>query len=193
VLINRNVRAGRVTITEYDNFVKGCGDIDYVMIASAMKRGEYYCVSYARDEELFGSPKIVSPQRSYRNTFAFNDVPWYASADVYYICPEAEQIDIKFLLGVLNSRLIFFWLYWRGKRKGEMLELYQKPLSEIPIKLGSVAQRSEVAAIVGKIILGKRALSTSDTSSLEQEIDTLIYKIYGLSREEISAVEAPVQ
>ena len=192
MLINRNVRAGRVTLAEYDDFVKGRGDIDYVMIASAMKRGDYYCISYARDEELFDGPKIVSPQRSYQNTFAFNDVPWYASADVYFICPKTEKVNLKFLLGVLNSKLMFFWLYWRGKRKGEMLELYQKPLTEIPIKLGSASQREKTATLVDKVMAAKENSRNADTSLLEREIDALVYDIYGLTSEEIEVVEAPV-
>ncbi len=39
VLVNRNVRAGEVTLAQYDDFVRGRTDIDYVMIASAMKAG----------------------------------------------------------------------------------------------------------------------------------------------------------
>ena len=192
VLVNRNVRAGSVSVAEYDEFVRGRRDIDYVMIASAMKRGDYYCLSYARDEELFDGPKIVSPQRSFQNTFAFNDVPWYASADVYYICPNSRTLNLKFILGVLNSKLMFFWLYWRGKRKGEMLELYQKPLSEIPIKLGSEVQREKTAVLVDKIMVAKQRNQNADTSALEKEIDAHVYNIYGLTGEEIEVVEAPV-
>lgn len=42
-------------------------------------------------------------------------------------------MSAKYLLALLNSKLIYFWLYYRGKRKGETLELYATPLSEIPI------------------------------------------------------------
>jgi len=131
ILVNRNVRAGEVTLAQYDDFVRGKGHIDYVMIASAMKAGNFYCISYARDENLFDGPKIVSPQRSYRNTFCYTEVPWYASADVYYITQKDTSIALKYVLALLNSKLYFVWLYFKGKRKGEMLELYQKPLSEI--------------------------------------------------------------
>lgn len=83
---------------------------------------------------IFTCAKIVCPQRSKVNTFGYNECDWYASADVYYITNPHKDYHIKYILGLLNSKLYFVWLYHKGKRKGETLELYQKPLSEIPIK-----------------------------------------------------------
>jgi type I restriction-modification system DNA methylase subunit len=189
ILVNRNVRAGEVTVSQYDDFVRGKGHIDYVMIASAMRAGNYYCISYARDEELFDGPKIVSPQRSYQNTFCFNDVPWYASADVYYITQKAPSIALQYVLALLNSRLYFTWLYFKGKRKGEMLELYQKPLSEIPIKVISPQEQEPFISSVDKILAAKRRDPEANTSTLEREIDGLVYALYDLTPEEIKIVE----
>ena len=189
ILVNRNVRAGEVTVSQYDDFVRGKGHIDYVMIASAMKAGNYYCVSYARDERLFDGPKIVSPQRSYRNTFCYNEVPWYASADVYYITQKDRSIALKYVLALLNSKLYFLWLYLKGKRKGEMLELYQKPLSEIPIKVISSTEQKPFIALVDRVLVAKQRNPDADTSALEHEIDQLVYALYGLTPAEIQIVE----
>ncbi len=190
ILVNRNVRAGEVTISQYDDFVRGKGHIDYVMIASAMKARNYYCISYARDEDLFDGPKIVSPQRSYRNTFCYNEVPWYASADVYYITQKDPSIALKYVLALVNSKLYFVWLYFKGKRKGEMLELYQKPLSEIPIKVISSAEQKPFVALVNKILAAKQRNAEADTSGLEREIDELVYALYGLTPGEKALVQA---
>jgi len=199
VLINRNVREGEVTLLQYDNFVNGKWHIDYVMIASAMKAGNFYALSYAREEELFNGPKIVSPQRSYQNTFSYNDVPWYASADVYYITSKDNSIDLKYVLALLNSSLYYFWLYYRGKRKGEMLELYQKPLSEIPIKSSSGVEQKPFIALVDQIL----SLTSSDdyqknsekqalVKKYEEQIDNMVYVLYGLTGEEIAAIDKGV-
>jgi len=189
ILINRNVRAGSVTVAEYDAFVEGRRWIDYVMIASAMKRGDYYCISYARDEEMFDGPKFVSPQRSYANTFGYNEVPWYASADVYYITNPKPNVSLKFVLALLNSKLYFAWLYYKGKRKGEMMELYQKPLSEIPIKLITPQEQKPFVTLVDKILEAKQRKIEADTTALEGEIDRLVYNLYGLTSSEITHVE----
>ena len=55
-----------------------------------------------------------------------------SSADVYFIT-ESKGVSLKALLALLNAKWCYFWLYHKGKRKGEALELYQQPLSEIPI------------------------------------------------------------
>jgi type I restriction-modification system DNA methylase subunit len=189
LLVNRNVRAGEVTLPQYDDFVRGKGHIDYVMIASAMKAGKYCCISYARDEKLFNGPKIVSPQRSPQNTFCFNDVPWYASADVYYITTKDPSVSLKYVLALINSRLYFLWLYLKGKRKGEMLELYQKPLSEIPIKHIAFDEQKPFIKLVDRILTAKQRGAEADTRAMEREIDELVYQLYGLSQEEIKIVE----
>lgn len=82
----------------------------------------WWCLDRPRNQEIFDSEKIICPQRSYYNTFAYNDIPWYSSADVYYITKKSQDYDLKYLIALLNSKLYYFWLYHRGKRKGEMLE-----------------------------------------------------------------------
>ena len=141
---------------------------------------------------IFTSPKIVCPQRSKVNTFGYNECDWYASADVYYITNPHKNYHIKYILGLLNSKLYYVWLYHKGKRKGETLELYQKPLSEIPIKLATREEQNEIVKIVDEIIALKKTNPQSDTSILENQIDEIVYKIYGLTEEEIKIVEQSI-
>ncbi len=140
----------------------------------------------------FDQEKIVAPQRSKTNTFGYNNIPWYASADVYFITKPQENYTLKFLLGVLNSHIIYVWLYNRGKRKGEMLELYQEPLSNIPIPKiteENKKQANDIEKIVNKILEAKKQNKDADTKDLEKEIDVLVYELYGLSEEEIKIIE----
>lgn len=74
-----------------------------------------------------------------------------------------------------------------------MLELYAKPLSEIPIKLISPEDQELFIELVDEIILSKQDDSSADTSSLENEIDQLVYKLYDFSQEEIDFVENEYQ
>ena len=145
----------------------------------------------------FELPKIVAPQRSKTNTFGYNETSWYASADVYFITQPKSGYNLKFLLGVLNSRLIYKWLYNRGKRKGEMLELYQEPLSRIPIPVldtphkQGLAQQIEV--LVNEILRVKentKTLRPLDTS-LERENGIEVAPFKGLRKAVGSLQETP--
>ncbi len=83
-------------------------------------------------------------------------------------------------------------MYHKGKRKGETLELYQKPLSEIPIKKASFEIQNSIIKIVDEIIALKKSNPNHDTSSLEQRIDTIVYDIYGLIDAEIKIIEQSI-
>ena len=148
---------------------------------------EWFALWWARKQEIFEGAKIVAPQRSNTNTFGYNECEWYASADVYFITPLDNHFKLKYILALLNSKLYYFWLYHKGKRKGENLELYQIPLSEIPIKDISLKEQEVFINLVDRIIEGKK--SGIDMRELEEEVDRLVYKLYGLTEEEINIIE----
>jgi hypothetical protein len=191
LLINRNIRTGSITVKQYDEFVRGRGDVPYVMIKSAFAAGRFFCVSYARDEYVFCGEKIVCPQFSPRNTFAFDNREWFAASDVYFIKQaKRNDIELKYLLGLLNSKLCYLWLYHKGQRKGELLQLFKGPLSEIPVARASASQTEAIITRVDRILAAKRHDPEADTGELEREIDCVAYNLYGLSKQEIAMLEA---
>ncbi|MBI2481202.1 MAG: Eco57I restriction-modification methylase domain-containing protein [Planctomycetia bacterium] len=158
-------------------------------LSRASRIGHWWALSSARREFDFSKPKIVAPQRCYANSFGYNDGEWYASGDVYFIVERDPSVSLKYVLALLNSSLFFCWLYFKGKRKGEMLELYQKPLSLIPLLKASQAIQAAFELLVDKVITAKRSDPEADTSALEREIDEKVYRLYGLTSEEIGIVE----
>jgi hypothetical protein len=165
-------------------------------IQAALKLGKWWVVFATRKNIPFNSAKIVVPQRSQLNSFGYNEIPWYASADVYFITEKDKSICLKYVLALLNSKLYYLWLYHRGKRKGEMLELYQKPLSEIPIKKTSENEQKSFIEIVDKILSITKSndylqnpKKQAKVKAIEEEIDQLVYKLYNLTQEEIKIVE----
>ena len=154
----------------------------------AIARGIWWPMSVRRRLD-FSQEKIVAPQRSRKNLFGYNDIPWYASADVYFITRKDAGFSLKYILALLNSKMYFLWLYHKGKRKGEMLELYQKPLTEIPVKRVSAKEQKPFVDLVDRILLAKQRDPVSDTTLLGQEIDRLVYVLYDLTEDEIAIVE----
>lgn len=150
-------------------------------------------LQWARTEEIFIKDKIVVPYRTRTNAFAYNDVEWFCRSDAYVITPKTKNVDLFYLLGVLNSKLNFVWLYNRGKRKGEVLELFQVPLSEIPVIELPAEEKSKVAELAREITYIKRDKPNADTSMMESEIDRILYVAYKLSPTEIDLVEKQAQ
>jgi len=154
--------------------------------------GKWWALSSARKDFNFEAPKIVAPQRSKVNTFGYNQINWYASADVYFITQKEESLSLKYILALLNSKLFYIWLYFKGKRKGETLELYLKPLSEIPIKKIPLSSQTPFIERVDKILDlsdGGRGTKNSKVIKLQLEIDQLVYQLYELTQEEIAFIQ----
>jgi hypothetical protein len=139
-----------------------------------------------KKEIYFTSRKIVAPYRSKENIFSISESSFFASKDVAYLIPFNETF-IYVLLGILNSKLVLYWLKTMGKRKGDILELYAKPLNEIPIKIPKDIQNFET--VVKNIIENKKEAPQADTSSLENEIDKKVYHLYGLTYDEVLIVD----
>jgi adenine-specific DNA-methyltransferase len=153
---------------------------------------EWFELQWPRYEELFENPKIVVPYRSRQASFAYSDIPFFAATDVYFITEKNnDAAKLKALLGILNSTLIQCWLYNRGKRKGEMLELFPTALQQIPIVLPENA--AKLVGLVDKILAAKAADSQANTSKTEAQIDKLVCELYGLAKEEIEALESQSQ
>ena len=96
---------------------------------------KWYELTWPRSKNIFEQPKIVAPQRAKSNHFAFTEMPFYASADVYYITykEDCAPYSLEVLCLILNSSYYLTWLKNYGKRKGQLLELYATPLKNLPV------------------------------------------------------------
>lgn len=150
----------------------------------------WWALYWPRKLEMFTGIKLLCPQRSTYNKFAYCDSEWFSSADVYYITSKTDKTPLKAILALLNSKLYFAWLYNRGKRKGEALELYQVPLSEIPIPEMTSLQIKTANELVELTLKAAKVGDLSSQETLERELDSLVYSIFALSPEQIEAIES---
>ena len=165
-------------------------------LRGAYRRGNWWVLNTPRLDMDFKDEKIVTPYRSKTTRFAFSECEWFASRDVYYITKKDPNINLKYILALLNSRLYFLWLCHKGKRKGAMLELYSKPLSEIPVKKISEHDQKSFVEIVDRILAISKSndyLENTDKQAkvkeYECQIDQMIYKLYEFTPAEIEMVE----
>ncbi|WP_289181785.1 hypothetical protein, partial [Helicobacter japonicus] len=106
---------------------------------------------------------------------------------------KTERINLKYLVGILNSKPITFWLRHKGKMQGNNYQINQEPLLNIPlieITKQNEKNANQIIALVDEILKLKAKDSTFDTSKLELQIDKLVYKLYDLTDEEIQIIES---
>ncbi len=136
----------------------------------------WYGLQWPRERTLFEGPKLVVPQRSFENRFAYNEEPWFASADVYFLTRPAEGISLWALLAWLNSDILYHWFLHCGKRKGKQLELYATPLGNAPVNEEWLAEDGELHRL-GKALYDATGNDEELVKQLRQKVDCWIEHI----------------
>ncbi|MGL2741876.1 DUF7149 domain-containing protein, partial [Helicobacter pylori] len=99
-----------------------------------------------------------------------------------------EQEHAKFLVGLLNSRLLD-WLF-RKTSTNNHVNLYELETLPIPqITKSNKPTADKIIALVDKILQAKAKDPKANTQELEKEIDALVYQLYNLTDEEIKTIE----
>lgn len=111
----------------------------------------------------------------------------------------SKKFNLKFLLGIINSKLVNFCfnLYFSDE-----LHVYPETIEQLPIPNVSESEQQPIIHLVDKMLeLNKRLNQlgdklTDERRKIEEEIkktdtkiDELVYKLYGLTGEEIKIVE----
>ncbi|WP_120919274.1 DUF7149 domain-containing protein [Helicobacter pylori] len=151
-----------------------------------------YGLHRARDERFFtGNPRIIVLRKCAKEPiFSYVNFDCYVSATFYII--KTKRFDSKFLVGLLNSLLIRFWLKYRGKVQGNNYQIDKEPLMNIPlikITKSNKPTADKIIALVDKILALKEKDPKANTQELEKEIDALVYQLYHLTDEEIKIIE----
>ncbi|MCQ2638049.1 Eco57I restriction-modification methylase domain-containing protein [Helicobacter pylori] len=151
-----------------------------------------YGLHRARDERFFtGNPRIIVLRKCAKEPiFSYVNFDCYVSATFYII--KTKRFDSKFLVGLLNSLLIRFWLKHRGKVQGNNYQIDKEPLMNIPlikITKSNKPTADKIIVLVDKILALKEKDPKANTQGLEKEIDALVYQLYHLTDEEIKIIE----
>jgi hypothetical protein len=136
----------------------------------------------------FEMEKIMLPDISIKAE-ALLDTNHTYCVNTAYIIPKAD----KYLLALINSSMVhFFYSNLTSTIRGGYLRFIRQYLAQIPIIEPSSQEREMIESLVDQIIESKNQDPSSDTSTIEAEIDQLVYAIYGLNEEEIGIVEGEI-
>jgi adenine-specific DNA-methyltransferase len=136
-----------------------------------------YGLNRARDENFFKGEKIFSLRKCVgRPKFTYTDFDAYVSAAFYVIKP--QDIDLKYLTGILNSKLVAFYLKHRGKMQGSNYQIDKAPLLNIPIVIANSEMQEKLIDYVISIQDAKLVYHSNNTEFLEfLQLDFSLKKI----------------
>lgn len=141
-----------------------------------------YGLSRSRVEAFFVGEKIVSLRKTAKPCFTYSNNDCYVMQTFNVI--KTNKVDLKFLTGLLNSKVIHYWLKLRGKKQGENLQIDIEPILRIPICVPDDV--TPYVTLVDQIIEHKKA--NKKTSALEDSLDELFFQLYDLEPSEIEEI-----
>ncbi|EAH7807073.1 class I SAM-dependent DNA methyltransferase [Campylobacter jejuni] len=143
-----------------------------------------YIEEFEKEKIVYPCIMAKEPCFSYETSFAF------AMAPANIITSNSDIL--KYILAFLNSDFIYLMLrkfYMGGGIEGE---LKTNNLEKLPIpKINSKNQKlaDELINLVDKILKAKEQDKNANTQELENKINSLVYKLYNLTEEEIKIIE----
>lgn len=173
--------------------------------------GKYYGFMYLDDYSNFKTPHILTPSLSDQSNFSIGtgNVFVTGTAGVTSIILKPIFEDINYILGLLNSKLISFYVikhspvFQGGYHKFSSNYLKKIPIKRIDMNKSSEKEiHSSIIKSVNKMLsLNKRLNEIKDKQTdektriekeiqkIDDEIDQEVYKLYGITKEEQKIIE----
>ncbi len=157
-------------------------------------RYEWYCLQRwgANYYQEFEKKKIVYSEIVRKPQFYLDvNLNFYAEATSFILTGE----NLKYLIAFLNNDFVafIFKTFYAGGNLGENGFRYKKAfLEKLPIpKINSKNQKlaNELVNLVDEILKAKEQDKNANTQELENKINSLVYKLYNLTEEEIKIIE----
>ena len=177
----------RIDIKNYPS-IKRHLDAHWEKIVSRSDMGDtpYNLRSCAYMED-FNKPKIVWMDLSDVPTFAYDGNAQFANNTVYFL---SGRENLLYLLGYLNSKIATYLFAQIGSTSGVGTTRWQAfTMERLLVPRATSDKQSQIIGFVDQILTERRENPYADTSLIEQAIDRLVYRLYGLTDEEATVIE----
>ncbi len=173
-----------------------------------MRGSKWYAYVYPKNLSVMKSPKILIPDIADRASFALDVNGEYAFTSGYGITLKQDiPFSVKYALGILNSKLLDFFLKRVSTTmRGGFFRYFTQFIEQLPIRTinfsdpADKSRHDNIVKLVEQMLAAKEKLAQSRTdaetnrleahcASLDRQIDAAVYELYGLTEEEIKIVE----
>ncbi len=158
---------------------------------------------WLRTPEIFETKKIITRKTADKIIAAYDENGFYFEQTVHGTIIKNKEFEIKYILGLLNSRLYEYY-YKKNISQTETIfpQVRIEFLKKLPIKMVSISEQQPIIKLVDKMLsLNKRLNEIGDKQTAERkkiekeikktdkEIDDLVYELYGITDEERKVIE----
>lgn len=129
---------------------------------------------------------------------AYDDNHFYTFASINnLLMKDGVDFDIKYVLALLNSRLLNWYYVENFTNRSELtVNISKTYLDQLPIKIATSDEQKVIINIVDSILTltevkeySENITKQAKVRDYEKQIDQMVYKLYGLTRDEIKIIE----
>jgi hypothetical protein len=132
--------------------------------------------------KYFDKSKIIFKGLVENPEFAIDEENYFVGMSFISIIQRDEAYSLEYLVGILNSKYAFNWFNIYGKKRGAGVDIGVNKLRTFPLPNSySNMIESKVREIMGSKL--------KDKTTLENELDVLVYKNYELTYQEIMKID----
>jgi hypothetical protein len=164
---------------------------DYKATGEYIKYGKH--VACYVDPVYFTSARLLVREITNPTIIAcFVSEPFINDPQLLPIISKNDSVEELLLLwGILNSRLATFYHFNHSPKatKGAFPKILVQDIKDFPLPDIPDEQRKSIINHVDRILSTKKENPEADTSAWEEEIDFIVYKLYGLNYDEVLVVD----
>ena len=166
------------------------------------KTAKWWNYTFSLHKEYYDLPKLFCSRRNSINEFSYDDEFKYLSfSNMTVIFDTNDDFDLKYILALLNSKLLTFRYKFLGKQTGNgIYEYFPNGIGKLPIPEIPLAEQKPFIELADQMLELNRCLIDKKTPQeirlLEKEIEytdkqinMLVYELYNLTDEEIEIIE----
>ena len=143
------------------------------------------------DMEVLKKPKLMMKRIGKYPDVCYDDSGIAGVDTIYTIRVLNNNFSPKYILGLLNSKLIGYIFRLRVPLKGDVFPEFRvfDLNKQIPIKDIPLSEQQPITDLVNQILSAKKENPMANISELENTINEMVYALYGLTEEEIAIIE----
>jgi type I restriction-modification system DNA methylase subunit len=173
-----------------------------------MRGSDWYAYIYPKNIEIMHTNKILVPDIAAHASFALDETGEFAFTSGYGITLKSIIAESpKYILGLLNSKVLDFYLKnISTTMRGGFFRYFTQFIEQLPIRRINFSDATDkdrhhrMAKLVEQILRLHKQLAQAKTpdeksriqrqiDAIDQEIDFLVYELYGLTEKEIQIIE----
>lgn len=167
--------------------------------------------SCKREDIFLAKEKIFFRRVGDRIVATLDDQQHYALNTLVTVTPKVEGVNLKFILGLMNSQLLnsYYKLFLKSTKR-VFSEIQARQIGQVPIRSidftnpDAKKKHDDLVALVDSMLALQKQLAPirgkehdsyerdfllGQIEKTEREIDNLVYDLYGLTEEERKIVE----